>query len=68
MSAHKLRDKTLKLFRDRPASMKMKDISEATGLTLSWLKKFHATGEQCNPSAEKLVILYDHISKVKLKI
>lgn len=68
MSAHKLRDKALKLLRDRPASIKLNDIAEGTGLSLSWVKKFAATGERFSPSADKLVMLHDHLAKNKLKI
>ena len=68
MSAHKLRDKTLDLFRNRPASLKMTKIAEDTGLGLSWLKKFHATGETYIPLAENLIKLHDHLNKTKLKI
>lgn len=66
MESTKLKDITLKLLRDRPASTKLAQVSEASGLPLSWLKKFHSAGEKFTPSGDKLVILYEHLAQRKL--
>lgn len=68
MPATKLRDKTLKLLRDRPASTKLAMIAEGSGLPLSWLKKFHSAGERFTPSADKLLKLHEHLTGKELKI
>jgi len=68
MITHKLRDKTLKLLRERKANVKLSDISEITDLPLTWLKKFCYEGDDICPSVSYIETLYEFLTNKKLKI
>lgn len=68
MITHKLRDKTLKLLRERPCTVKLSDIADATKLPITWLKKFLYEGDNICPSVSYVETLYEHLSKRKLKL
>ena len=59
---NKVRLKTYQLLRNRPATLKLKDIAEATGLSLPWIKMFHRKGDQNSSSGDKIETLYEHLS------
>lgn len=58
----KLKQVTLKLLRDRPASKTLKDVADESGLTESWIKSFHLRGDQYSASVDKVSALYEHLS------
>lgn len=57
-----LRLKTFELLRNRPASMKLKDIAEATDLSLPWIKMFNRKGNQQASSGDRLQTLYEYLA------
>ena len=57
-----LRLKTFQLLRNRPATTKLKDIADATDLSLSWVKMFHRKGDQNSSSGDKLQTLYEYLA------
>jgi hypothetical protein len=67
MPGTKLREKTLTLLRERPATVKLKQISEGCGLSEEWIKSFHL-GNVEHPSVVRVEILYEYLSKTKLKV
>ena len=67
MTGTKFREKTLKLLRDRPASMNLKEVAEGSGLNEAWIRSFHQ-GKVNNPSVVFIEILYEFLAKKSLKI
>jgi hypothetical protein len=57
-----LRDKTRELLKNRPISMTLLLISEATGIEESWLKVFSSQGIN-EPSVNKVETLYLYLTK-----
>lgn len=62
----KLYEKTVQLYNDRPHSLKVKQISIDTGLTEGWINNFSSNNSE--PSVVKVEILYEYLSKKKLKV
>lgn len=67
MQGTKLREKTLFLLKNRPATIKLKDVAEGAGLTEAWVKSFHL-GNLTHPSVVHIETLYEYLSKTKLKV
>ncbi len=61
-----LRQKTFHLLRNRPATIKLKDIAEASDLPLSWIKCFHLRGNKNSASVDKVEKLYEHLTGTSL--
>ncbi len=59
--------RTLELLRNRSVKQTFLVIEEATGLKKPWLDKF-CSGQTKNPSANRMQILYDFLSKTKLEV
>ena len=53
---------TFKLLRDRPASIKLKDVAEGSGLPLSWINLFNVKGDKCSSSIDKVEQLYRYFT------
>lgn len=62
-----LRDKTLELLRERPAHLKLKDISIATGLPEGWLSMFHCD-RIADPSVNYVQTLFEFLTKTRIKV
>jgi len=63
-----LRIVTLALLRNRPAHIKLSDIENHTSLTTDWLKSFMKRGDNCDSGSDKIVTLYEYLTKSKIKI
>jgi len=63
-----LQKTTFELLRNRPASMKLSDVAEATGLPLTWIKSFNLQGDRKGSSSDKVQTLYEHLSGKSLEI
>ena len=61
-----LRLKTFKLLRNRPATIKLKDVADKSGLPLSWVKYFHLKGDRNSASVDKVETLYEHLTGTSL--
>lgn len=59
--------RTLALLKERPKSVYLKDIAEASGVTLKWLEAFHA-GRILNPGVINLEKLYNYLSGGNLNV
>jgi len=63
----KLREKTLKLLKERPSTIHLKHIAEGSGLTEAWIKSFHL-GKLEHPSVVHIETLYEYLNKRPLKV
>lgn len=57
-----IRDNTLKMLHNRPASLSFGKIAEATGLTVGWLKAF-SRGQIENPGVNTVEALQAYLSE-----
>jgi len=57
-----LRLKTFNLLKNRPDNIRLKDISDASGLPLSWIKCFHLKGDKNSASVDKVEKLYEYLT------
>lgn len=56
-----LQKKTLRLFKRAPRTLRLRQISEETGLQISWLSRFF--NEQFdNPAPDKVQILHEYLA------
>lgn len=62
-----LREKTLKLLKDRDPTKKLLDIAIETGLSFYWLQSFLKNGNTSDAGSDKIVTLYNYLSPKKLK-
>lgn len=62
-----LRDKTLKMLKERDSSFTFRVIQKETGIKEDWLNKF-AQGLIDDPSVNKIQTLYNYLSTFPLKV
>lgn len=62
MITSKLRDKTLKLLRERKAKITMTSIAKDTDLPIGWLKSFHKDGHKMECSVNRVETLFKHLT------
>lgn len=65
MLTTKLRDETVKRLKDRPASLKLKNIAETTGIPEGWLKML-AQNKIEDPGVNRIETLYTFLTNNKL--
>lgn len=63
----RLRDRTLKLLRDLPRHITLKEVADACDLQHSWLTAF-VRGEIEHPSVNRIECLYEYLTGKKLKV
>ncbi|MCK5611124.1 GIY-YIG nuclease family protein [Candidatus Pacearchaeota archaeon] len=61
-----LRMKTFNLLKTRPAGVRLLDISDESGLPLSWIKCFHLRGDRNSASVDKVQTLYEYLTGTSL--
>jgi hypothetical protein len=57
----KLHETTLKMLRDRPSTLSMREIAEETGLGYDWLRSLNS-GRIPSPGILKIERLYEYLS------
>ncbi len=68
MEGSKLRLKALDLLANRPRTLTLAMIEQHTKLPESWLKSFLKRGNECDAGSDRVVILYEYLSRKELKI
>ena len=53
---------TLKLLRDRPASITLDQVADESGLSKTWVKSFHQRGDRFSASVDKVEQLYKYLT------
>lgn len=61
-----LRIVTLALLKNRPAHIKLSQIQEHTTLPVPWLKSFLKNGSTSDAGSDRIVTLYEYLTKTKL--
>ncbi len=63
----KLRDEAVKLLRNRPEDLSLRQIAEETGLSRDWLVHMLRPNASKNPRADFVQALYDYLKHVRRK-
>lgn len=62
----KLKLETCRLLRNRPATLTLRDVAEATQLSEFWVKSFHVRGDKFDAGVDNVAVLYEYLSGKKL--
>lgn len=68
MNGNKLRLKALELLKERPPTQSLSMISNHTKIPIGWLKYFAREGDKNDAGSDRIVILYEYLSRKELKI
>lgn len=60
-----LRDVTVEALKNRPASLKLRDIAEATAIPEGWLRML-AQGRIDDPGVNRVQTVYEHLTNKRL--
>jgi hypothetical protein len=61
----KLRDRTIELLKNRPASLQLKDIAKATEIPEGWLKML-VQGKIIDPGVNRVQTVFEFLTKQPL--